>query len=119
MGRDGVSRPDGRHRGWRWSSRAKRREELAEAEPVAPVPLAHAVAILDVEHLNPKRRAVVAAMVRFQLLTGMRSGGLCSLRANTIDRRREPWRSMVTEYNKLLHKSLSRVALFGPRPTPP
>lgn len=95
---------------------AGRRDDLAEGEPVDPVPHADVLAVLAGAHLHPKRkrRAVLAAMVRLQLLTGMRPGELCGLRADQIDRAREPWRYGVTEYNKMLHKDVTRDVFFGP-----
>lgn len=94
-----------------------RRDDVAEGEGVDPVPAEHVAAVLAGEHLHPTpaRRAVLAAMIRVQLLTGMRPGELCSLTTRDVDRRRTPWRYEVTEYNKMLHKDVTRVVYFGPK----
>lgn len=86
----------------------------ADPEPKKPVPRADIDAVLPHLHPRPKRRAVYDAMIRVQLLTGMRPGELCSVRPADIDRTREPWRYEVTEYNKMLHREQTRVLFFGP-----
>jgi integrase len=104
-------------------------EVLALVEPIAkgrpyptpdpdakePVPAAHVEAVMPHLHPKAKRRAVYEAMIRVQMLTGMRPGELCSVRPEQIDRRREPWRMEVVEFNKMLHKNLKKVIFFGPQ----
>lgn len=85
-----------------------------EPEPKEPVPLEHVAAVYPHLHPKKKRRAVYDAMIRIQLLTGMRPGELVTVRPEDIDRRREPWRYTVTEFNKMLHKDTRRVVFFGP-----
>jgi integrase len=96
---------------------AGRRDDVPENEPVEPVPAAHVAAVLasPALHPTPNRRAVLVAMIRVQLLTGMRPGELCALAPPELDRSAEPWRYETTEYNKMLHKNLSRVVFFGPQ----
>lgn len=96
---------------------AGRRPDVPENEPVEPVPIAHVEAVLASPglHPTPNRRAVLVAMVRVQLLTGMRPGELLGLTPAALDRAREPWRYAAVEYNKMLHKDLSRVVFFGPQ----
>ena len=96
---------------------AGRRDDVPEGEPVKPVPLEHVTAVLvgDRLHPTPARRSVLAVMVRVQLLTGMRPGELCSLRAEQIERAQTPWKYQVTEYNKTLHKNVDREVYFGPQ----
>ncbi len=96
---------------------AGRRSDLGEGEPVEPAPEEHVAAVLKGQNLHPdpKRRAVLAAMVRVQLLTGMRPGELCGLRADQIDRTKTPWRYEVTAFNKMLHRDTRRVVFFGPK----
>lgn len=93
-----------------------RRADLAESEPVEPVPAEHIAAVLAGTrlHFHDGRRAVLASMIRVQLLTGLRPGELCGLTAGGIDRAREPWRCAFSESNKMLHKNITRVAFFGP-----
>jgi integrase len=88
---------------------AGRREEVAEAEPVEPVPTSAGL------HPTKNRRAVLVAMIRVQLLTGMRPGELLGLTPADVDRSRDPWRYEAVEYNKMLHKNLKRVVFFGPQ----
>ncbi len=94
-----------------------RRADLAESEPVEPVPAEHIAAVLagKILHFHAGRRATLAAMIRVQLLTGLRPGELCALTAGSIDRAREPWRCVFSESNKMLHKDITRVAFFGPQ----
>lgn len=96
---------------------AGRRDDLGEGVGVEPVPAAHVAAVLEGDHLHPveARREVLAAMVRVQLLTGMRPGELCALTADQIDRRRATWRYAVGAFNKMLHRDTVRVVLFGPK----
>jgi len=111
--------PEGVHRALKLveSIPAGRRADLAENERVDPVPLEHVNAVLAGDHLHPTpaRRAVLAAMVRVQLLSGMRPGELCTVRGDEIDRRKTPWRYEVSEFNKMLHKNITRVVFFGPQ----
>jgi integrase len=85
-----------------------------DPEPKEPVPLEHIEAVYPHLHPKKKRRAVYDAMIRVQLLTGMRPGELVTVRPEDIDRRRIPWRYTVTEYNKMLHLDTERVVFFGP-----
>jgi integrase len=85
-----------------------------DPEPKEPVPAEHVEAVFPHLHPKKKRRAVYAAMIRVQLLTGMRPGELVTVRPEDIDRRREPWRYTVTEFNKMLHRETRRVVFFGP-----
>lgn len=58
---------------------------VRESEPVRPVPAE--IVERTIEHTSPQ----VAAMVRLQLLTGMRPGEVCAMRPQDIDRGGEVW----------------------------
>lgn len=91
------------------------RTSAPESQPKKPVPAEHIEAIFPHLHPNPKRRAVVEAMIRFQRLTGVRPGELCSMRPEDIDRSDEVWAVTVTEFNKMLHRDVVRTVLIGPK----
>lgn len=63
----------------------KGRTTAAEPTPVEPVPPKHVDAILP--HVSP----TVAAMVRLQQITGMRSANLCQMRLCEIDQSAAVW----------------------------
>jgi len=73
--------------------------------------------LLDNEYLHrrPERREVLAAMIQLQLLTGMRSGEACALRAESLEARGSVWRYDVREANKNLHRGKPRVVWIGPK----
>lgn len=95
---------------------AGRRKDVPENEKVDTVPQEHLEAVLNSKalHPTPKRRALLATMIRVQLWAGMRPGELLGLRPVDIDRTVIPWRHEAVEYNKMLHKNLSRPIFFGP-----
>ncbi len=64
---------------------AKGREGVKERPPIRPVSLEDVEAVLP--HLSPQ----VAAMVRLQLLTGMRPGEATAMRADEVDRSGDVW----------------------------
>lgn len=89
-----------------------------ESVPVRSVPAKHIEALLVGDHLHPDpaRRAILAAMIRVQLLTGMRPGELCAMRPEHIDRTGQEWRYSVPDHaNKNLHRDQARVVWIGPR----
>ena len=104
---------------------------LQQLEPLAPgsttapervsvrsVPPEHIDAVLsgDNLHKNPERRAVLASMVRVQLLTGMRPGELCAMRSEHLDRSGPEWKYTVPAVaNKNFHREKPRVVWIGPR----
>ncbi len=96
---------------------AGRRDEVEEGEGVDPAPREDVDAVLVGAHLHrdPGRRAVLAALIQVQLLGNMRPGEACSLAADQIDRRKAPWRCVVTDFNKMLHRNTTRVVFFGPQ----
>jgi len=57
---------------------------------------------------------VVAAMVRFQRLTGCRPGEVCILRPRDVDRSGDVWR-YVPARHKMEHRDRSRVIFIGPK----
>lgn len=75
---------------------------------VEPVEWRTVVATL--RQLNP----TVAAMVRIQARTGMRSANLCELRAREIDQTREVWQYTPSTH-KTAHKGKSLTIFLGPR----
>jgi integrase len=82
------------------------RSTARETEPVGPVPEAHALAIL------PYVLPPVAAMVRLQLLTGARSGELCTMRACDLDVSGPVWLYRPASH-KTQHHGRSRIIALG------
>jgi integrase len=90
----------------------------AEAVPVRSVPPGDLAAVLDTDHLHPDpgRRATLAAMIRVQILTGMRPAELCAVRAEDVDRTGPEWRYVVpAAANKNFHRGKVRAVWLGPR----
>ena len=83
------------------------RTAAREPEPVGPVDP------IVVEATLPHLPAVVADMVRLQLLTGMRPGEVCSLRPADVDRTTEMWVYRPASH-KTQHRGRDRVIFFGP-----
>jgi integrase len=86
----------------------KGRTEARESREVGPVALA------VVEDTLPHLGRHVAAMVRVQLLTGMRSGELCQLRACDLDTGGPVWTYRPPRH-KTEHHGHSRVVAVGPK----
>jgi integrase len=86
----------------------KGRTDAREAPPVAPVALAHVEATL------PFLNRHTAAMARLQLLTGMRPGEVCIMRASDIDRAGPVWLYRPRRH-KTKHRGKERVIALGPR----
>ncbi|HSI34583.1 MAG: tyrosine-type recombinase/integrase [Phycisphaerae bacterium] len=82
--------------------------EAPEAEPVRPVD--EAVVETTLRHLSP----TVAAMVRLQLLTGMRPGEVCAMRRRDIDERATVW-VYRPAHHKTEHHGHHREVRLGPR----
>jgi integrase len=91
------------------------RTTAAEPKAKKPVTSEHVEAVMP--HLHPKeiRRAVFEDMIRFQILTGLRSQELCGMRVRDLDRTDPIWVYQVTEFNKMLHKEQSRRCYLGPK----
>lgn len=87
---------------------AKGRTTAPEVEPIRPVPEADVTATLAV--LRPK----FAAMVRLQLLTGMRPGEACLMRPCDLDRTGPVW-AYTPRSHKTEHHDRRRVIYLGPR----
>ncbi|HYH64914.1 MAG TPA: site-specific integrase, partial [Urbifossiella sp.] len=66
-------------------------------------------------HPDPARCAVLEAMIRLLLCSGMRPGELCALLPEHVDRSATPWRYEVGRANKMLHRGKSRVVWIGKR----
>jgi integrase len=79
-----------------------------ESEPVGPADPAAVEATLP--HLNP----VVAAMVRVQLLTGMRPGEVCRLTPGEVARSGTVW-LYTPRLHKTRHRGKGRVVPIGPK----
>jgi integrase len=79
-----------------------------ETEPIKPV--AEHIVNLTLPFLRPQ----VAAMVRLQLLTGMRPGEVVILRAIDIDMTGSLW-VYRPRHHKTAHRGQQRVVLIGPR----
>lgn len=84
------------------------RTTAREAEPVRPVPEALIEGVLP--HVSPQ----VAAMIRLQLLTGMRPGEVVIMRAGDIDRSGDVWQ-YTPQHHKTAHHGHDRTVLLGPQ----
>lgn len=82
--------------------------EAPEAEPTTPVP--DSIIDATVKHLPP----TVAAMVRLQRRTGMRSGELCIMRTCDIDTSGTEWK-YTPQRHKLSWRGKSRTIYIGKR----
>src|SRR5262249_720294 len=87
---------------------ARGRSKARETQPVQPVPQEHVEATLP--HLLPP----VAAMVRLQLLTGMRPGEVVIMRAIDIECSGKIW-LYGPESHKTAWRGHQRVVAIGPR----
>jgi len=72
----------------------KGRSEAGESPPIQPVDLAHVRAVL------PYVSSVIAAMIRLQMATGMRSQNVCGITPGQVDRSEEVW-----VYKPIVHKT--------------
>ncbi|MCI0376516.1 MAG: site-specific integrase [Gemmataceae bacterium] len=84
------------------------RSAARETEPVEPIALQWVKATLP--HLTP----TVADMVQLQLLTGARSGEICTVRACDIDMQGKVWLYRPT-IHKTAHLNKKRIIAIGPR----
>jgi integrase len=84
------------------------RTDAKESKPVQPV------AAADVEATLPHLSRIVGAMIRVQMLTGMRSGELCAMRTADIDQSGPVWLYRPPAH-KTTHRGRSRVVAIGPR----
>ena len=86
----------------------KGRSGAREPEPIGPVALA------DVEAVLPLLPRPVAAMVRVQLLTGMRPGEACQMRGRDIAREGGAWVYRPASH-KTAWRGMGRAIPLGPR----
>jgi integrase len=86
----------------------KGKSEARESEPVKPVP--EGWVELTLPHVSPQ----VEAMIRLQLLTGMRPGEVVILRGCDIDTGGKVW-LYRPHYHKREHHGLSRDVRIGPK----
>jgi integrase len=86
----------------------KGRTEAHETKPVLPV------ADEVVNATLPYLPVIVAAMVRFQRLTGCRPGELCQLRPCDVDRSGDVWQYRP-ESHKTEHHGRERIIYIGPQ----
>jgi integrase len=84
------------------------RTEAPEAKPIRPV------AEDRVEAVLPQLSRQVAAMVRLQLLTGMRPGEVCKMRGIDLDMTGAPWLYCPAGH-KTAHHGHHRTIYFGPQ----
>lgn len=84
------------------------RTDARETEPVRPV--AESVVEQALQHATP----TIAAMVRLQMLTGMRPGEVCSMRTGDIDQSGKVW-VYKPAWHKMSYRGLSRTILIGPQ----
>ena len=81
------------------------RSEARESDPVKPVSEEHVYNTL--RYLS----RTVAAMVKLQLLTGMRPGEVCTMRSDEIDRTSEIWIYRPLQHKTLYHGHLREIAI--------
>ena len=86
----------------------KGRTEARETEPVKPVPIEYVDPVL--KHVSRQ----VGAMIRLQLLTGMRPGEVCAMRAVDLDTSKEVWVYRPVRH-KTLHHGHHREVQLGPK----
>ncbi len=91
---------DGLHKG---------RSEARETPPVLPVSVA------DVEAILPHVSKQIAAMVRLQLMTGMRPGEVLALRPSEIAQHSDGSWEYRPQSHKTEHHARQRVIFIGPR----
>lgn len=84
------------------------RSKARETEPVRPAPAEAIEAVL------PLVSRQVAAMIRLQLLTGMRPGEVCLMRGCDLDRSGDVW-VYTPATHKTEHHGRVRQVLIGPR----
>jgi integrase len=83
-------------------------------EPVPPVTDADFFAALPGLDSDPDRRRVYEAILLLQRHSGMRPGEALELRAEDVDRSREPWRYDPLSGGKALHHGKARRVWIGP-----
>ena len=86
----------------------KGRTRARETEPVKPV------AVAVVEATLPFVLVPVRAMARLQLLTGMRPGEACAMRACDLDTTGDVWLYRPA-HHKTKHKGKDRIVALGPK----
>ena len=84
------------------------RTEARERDIVRPVPMAHVDAII------PLVSKQVAAMIRLQLLTGMRPGEAVRMRANDLGMEGKTWTYRPASH-KTEHHGIERLIFLGPK----
>ncbi|HBG77515.1 MAG TPA: site-specific integrase [Phycisphaerales bacterium] len=83
------------------------RSTARESKKVLPVPVEHIEAVL------PFLSQTVADMVRLQLLTGMRSTELCTLRPCDVDRSKDIWIYKPTKFKNPHIENYERTVYLG------
>lgn len=86
----------------------KGRSDAREPAPIQPI--ADDVVDATLRYLPP----VIAAMVRFQRLTGCRPGEVCIIRPGDVDRSRDVWEYRPHQH-KTEHLGRERVIFIGPQ----
>jgi integrase len=79
-------------------------------EPRAVRPVAREIVEKTIPHLP----SIVAAMVKLQMLTGMRSGEVCRVRPCDLERASDLWRYRPAEHKTARH-GRDRIVLIGPQ----
>jgi integrase len=82
------------------------RTTAGERPPIMSVPADRIEAVIPHLHTDPQRRAVLEAMIRFMLFTGMRPGELCAMTGASIDRSGKCWCYHAPDKN--LHRQARR-----------
>ena len=84
------------------------RTTAKENEPILPV----GANVVDetIKHLSP----IVAAMVRFQQLTGCRPGEVCSIKPGMVDRSNDVWEIKLSQH-KTAYRGKARIIYVGPQ----
>lgn len=81
-------------------------------------PVSEETVATTIPHLStrPARRAMLAAMIHFQQLTGARPGEVCAMRPQDIDRTADLWVYTVPDLsNKNLHRDKPQRYFLGPK----
>ena len=86
----------------------RERTTAKESAPVRPVPIEH------VEEVLPHVSRQVAAMIRLQILTGMRSGEVALMRPCDLDRSEVTW-LYRPEFHKTDYLEIERTIFIGPQ----
>jgi site-specific recombinase XerC len=111
----GAVHPDTVARLERVEKQESGRSAAPDNTPKRSAPLADVEAAIPFLHPEPTKRAIFEAMVRLQLVSGLRPGELCAMTPGHLDRTRgDLWRYEPHDH-KNRHRGARRVVWIGPR----